>query len=76
MIYNFKNDYFTKLSDNNAGFIDKSSYMEEDGKIKHDIDTIAERFLQNSEILGEKGEQDLKRLKKTKIPLPSFYNSK
>jgi len=37
----------------------------EEGIIHHDVDSIAEKFIVNSKILGKRGEEDLRRLQKT-----------
>ena len=50
--------------------------MEDDEEkqiVHHDVDSIANSFILNSEIMGKKGEEELKRLKKTRAPLPSAY---
>lgn len=75
-IYNFKNDYFSTLSKNNAEFTDSASLVDNNGNIIHDIDTIAERFIQNSQILGERGEREIRSLKRTRVPIPTMYSTK
>lgn len=75
-VYNFKNNYFSNLSQADSEFINPASQSSEDGKIIHDIDIIAEKMIYNSSVLGPQGEEDLKRLHKIKIPLPTLYDAK
>lgn len=72
-VYKFKHNYDTFLKNSNTFETDRHIYTNEDGLIPHDLDTVAERYITRSEVYGDQGAKELKRLQKVCAPIPSSY---
>jgi hypothetical protein len=73
-IYEFKNNYYSKYSKNVIGK-DSPVLMSVDGLIQHDVNSVADKFLINSQNQGIKGRRDLIKLRRMILPLPSNQQS-
>jgi hypothetical protein len=73
-IYEFKSNYYSKYSKNEIGK-DSPVIMSVDGLIQHDVESVADKFIINSQNQGQKGQRNLKKLRRMILPIPSSQQS-